>query len=104
LQHDLRDRFTSKAARAERRGLIFVDYLRNERGATAIASYSSRAREGATVATPIRWSELTASLDPRKFTVQSIPGRLARLREDPWKGYLTSSQQLKRAALRAFER
>jgi bifunctional non-homologous end joining protein LigD len=81
-------------SKAKRRGKIFVDYLRNQRGATAIASFSSRSRPGATVATPLAWSELNSRLDPDKFTVQSVPARLNKLRTDPWSGLFTTRQFL----------
>lgn len=87
-------RFIATMSKAERRGKIFVDYLRNQRGATAIASYSTRARAGATVATPLNWDELTARLDPRKFTVKTVPARLAELKADPWADFAAQKQSI----------
>ena len=75
--------FIATMSKAKRRGKIFVDYLRNQRGATAIASYSTRSRPGATVATPLAWKELTARLDPQKFTIKTVPARAAKIK-DPW--------------------
>ena len=67
------DRFTAALSKAKRNGRIFVDYLRNQRGATAIASYSTRAREGAPVATPLAWDELSARTRPNGYTVANVP-------------------------------
>jgi bifunctional non-homologous end joining protein LigD len=87
-------RYIATMSKAKRRGKIFVDYLRNQRGATAIASYSTRARAGATIATPLAWSELTARLDPRKFTVKSVPARLAARKADPWADFAVQKQSI----------
>lgn len=79
-------RYTSNMSKAARSGKIFIDYLRNGRGATSVAPYSTRARVGATVSTPITWEELTPQLHSDHFTVASVPQRLARLKRDPWAG------------------
>ena len=94
LARDRPGQFLTKASKDARRGKIFLDWLRNGRGATAVAAYSPRAREGATVATPLRWEELRPSLDPRKFTIETVPQRLARLKSDPWEGLLEAQQGL----------
>lgn len=80
-------RLTTNMSKSQREGRIFVDYLRNGRGATAVASYTVRAREGATVCVPVRWDELDAKLRPDRYTVNNLPRRLASLREDPWSGF-----------------
>jgi bifunctional non-homologous end joining protein LigD len=79
--------FTASVSKAKRGGRIFVDYLRNQAGATAIAAYSVRAREHATVSVPVTWDELNAGLDPGEFDLRSVPERLERLQADPWKDY-----------------
>lgn len=91
------DRFIATMTKAKRRGKIYVDYLRNQRGATAIASYSTRARAGAPVATPLAWDELTARTKPDGFTVANLPQRLATLKADPWKGFFNLRQSITRA-------
>jgi bifunctional non-homologous end joining protein LigD len=82
-----RRRVTSNMAKSRRRGRVFLDYLRNGRGATAIASYSSRARPGAPVAVPVTWDELNEALRPDRYNVDNLRRRLAVLRADPWKGF-----------------
>ncbi|MCD6007828.1 DNA ligase D [Halomonas sp. IOP_31] len=80
-------RLTTNLSKAQREGRIFIDYLRNGRGATAVASYTVRAREGAPVCVPVRWDELDAKLKPDRYTVRNLPRRLASLRKDPWAGF-----------------
>jgi bifunctional non-homologous end joining protein LigD len=77
-------RFTTNMAKTARSGRIFIDYLRNGRGATAIGAYSPRARAGAPVATPLSWDEVEKGAKPDAFTVASLPGRLKKLTADPW--------------------
>lgn len=93
-------RFTTNMSRARRKDKIFVDYLRNGRGATFIAPYSTRRRPGAPVATPVTWDELYAGLDPQAFTVQTVPSRLDGLSEDPWAGLRASRQSITAAMSR----
>jgi bifunctional non-homologous end joining protein LigD len=85
--------YVATSSKARRQGKIYADYLRNARGATAIASYSTRARAGAPVATPLDWDELTARVDPGKFNVNSVPERLA-ARGDAWKGFFEVRQSV----------
>ncbi|HEY6882027.1 MAG TPA: non-homologous end-joining DNA ligase [Polyangiales bacterium] len=75
-----------------RKGKLFIDYLRNGRGATAIAPYSTRAREGATVATPLAWGELERGVDPRQFNIRTLMRRLDE--PDPWAPYARTKQAL----------
>ncbi|HET6552240.1 MAG TPA: non-homologous end-joining DNA ligase [Dyella sp.] len=89
--------FIAKAAKDDRRGKIFIDYLRNTRGATSVTSYSLRARTGATVATPLRWQDLGKCTGASDFDMRSIPRRLARLRHDPWEGFAELRQDLREA-------
>jgi bifunctional non-homologous end joining protein LigD len=75
---------TSAAAKAARMHKIFIDYLRNTQGATAIAPYSLRARENAPVATPIEWEELASDVRFDHFNLKNVTARLARMKHDPW--------------------
>lgn len=88
--------YTATITKAKRKGKIFLDYLRNQRGATAVAPYSTRARKDATVATPIFWDELTSKLKPEKFTIKTVPKRLASLKSDPWEELFELKQTLPR--------
>ncbi|HUQ02881.1 MAG TPA: non-homologous end-joining DNA ligase [Kofleriaceae bacterium] len=92
-----RKRFIATATKAARKGKIFVDWLRNGRGATFIAPYSMRARSGAPVATPITWDELT-TVDPQAFTIETVPRRV-HAHPDPWAAMATTRQTLRAAAL-----
>ncbi|TBR39498.1 MULTISPECIES: non-homologous end-joining DNA ligase [Dyella] len=81
------DRFVAVASKRERAGMIFIDYLRNSRGATSVASYSLRAREGAPVAMPLRWDELGRAGAASAFDMSKSMRRLARQRSHPWEGW-----------------
>ena len=96
------DRYTINPLKAARRGRIFVDYLRNVRGATAVAAYSTRARPGAPVSTPLGWSELAGKTRPGDFTVETVPKRLASLRRDPWADFFSVDQAITSRTARAL--
>ncbi len=87
MAQDAPQRFLAHTKITDRRGRILVDWLRNGLGATAVASYSPRARPGAGVATPLAWSEVKPKLDPAAFTVLTVPKRLAKLKSNPWAGF-----------------
>jgi len=78
--------FVAVSTKSVRHRKIYVDYLRNGRGATAVASYSLRGRPGAPVAVPLRWEELGKIRSGAQFDIRSVPARLKRLRKDPWAG------------------
>jgi bifunctional non-homologous end joining protein LigD len=95
--------FTERFAKVGRQDKILLDYLRNNRTNTSIAAYSSRARPDGTVSVPLAWTELGRLASPSRFTIATVPQRLARLRADPWKAYWTTKQRLPRDAVRALE-
>ena len=78
------DSYVATLSKRARSGRIFIDYLRNGRGATAIGAYSARSRPGAPVATPLFWEEVEKGAKPDAFTVATVPSRLAKLKSDPW--------------------
>jgi bifunctional non-homologous end joining protein LigD len=100
---DAPDLYLSQASKEKRTGKIYVDWLRNGRGATAVAAYSTRAKPGATVSAPLAWDELGPRLKPDRWHLGNVPGRLRSLRKDPWAGFLDVRQDLARA-LRAMGR
>jgi bifunctional non-homologous end joining protein LigD len=97
------DRYTTGFRKAGRERKILIDYLRNNRGNTSVAAYSARARAGAPVSTPVTWEEVTPRLKPGRFTVETLPGRLARLPRDPWHDYGRTRQRISRSALAAVK-
>lgn len=97
MASDEPDRYTTTSVKLEREGRIFIDYLRNNREASAVAPYSTRSRPGAPVATPVAWNELSSKLKPNGFTVSNLPGRLRALEADPWAGMSKIHQVLPEA-------
>jgi bifunctional non-homologous end joining protein LigD len=91
---DSPNRFVSTITKSKRSGKILVDYLRNQRGATAVAPYSTRARPGAPVSMPLAWDELNPGVGPAYFTVQNTPIRLASLTADPWEDFRSAAAPL----------
>ncbi len=87
-------RYIATASKAQRKGRIFIDYLRNGRGATSVASWSLRSRPGAPVAVPLAWEELGRLKRADTFTIDSVPQRLATLAADPWEGIDEVEQDL----------
>ena len=89
-------KYVSVMSKSRRKGKIFVDYLRNGRGATAVAAYSTRARNGAAISTPLTWSELQTGIRANHFTIDNLRQRLGHRKRDPWAGFFTLKQRLPR--------
>ncbi|MGH6881592.1 MAG: DNA ligase D, partial [Hypericibacter sp.] len=96
-------RYLAKASKAARKGKIFIDYLRNDRGSTAVAPYSTRAREGAPISTPLDWRELGPDIKSDHFRLGNIRDRLAKLKRDPWGGFFNLRQSLSAKTLAQLE-
>jgi bifunctional non-homologous end joining protein LigD len=99
MERDAPSAYVSTMAKKARGGRIYVDTLRNARGATAVAAYSTRARPGAPVSTPVHWDELSPALTPARFTLENIGRRLAALKSDPWEGFFSRPQAIGEALL-----
>jgi bifunctional non-homologous end joining protein LigD len=94
-------KYTVSMSKAARPGKIFVDYLRNERGATAVVAYSPRARAGAPVALPLDWREVKKTHAGNSATVLDVPAKLKKRKTDPWAELLSTRQSISNEALRA---
>jgi bifunctional non-homologous end joining protein LigD len=89
------ERYLLNMAKKLRKGKIFLDYLRNDRMSTAVAVLSPRAREGATVSMPLTWSQVRGDLDPKRYTVRTVPALLAKTKA--WEGYDKAAASIKPA-------
>jgi bifunctional non-homologous end joining protein LigD len=96
--------FVAEMAKAKRSGRVYVDYLRNAETASAVSAYSARARKEAGVSTPLEWDELGRADVRDKFTVLTVPKRLAKLTLDPWAEYSSTRQSITKAMLSALSR
>jgi bifunctional non-homologous end joining protein LigD len=100
VRHDP-SRFTVSFAQRGREGRILLDYLRNNRTNTSVSAFSLRARPGAPVSVPLAWDELAPRARPERYTLFTVPLRLARLRHDPWEGYERARHPLEPAQIDA---
>ncbi len=101
MASDSPERFVATVTKAKRKGKILIDYLRNGRGATAVAPYSTRARPGAAVSMPLAWEELSPAIGPDYFTVNNALTRLAGPTTDPWEDFFKAATPLRKQAKRA---
>jgi bifunctional non-homologous end joining protein LigD len=95
------DRYLDRATKHARRGRIYIDYVRNGLGATAVAAYSTRANPQAAVSTPLAWDELSDSIRAGHFTVGNLRHRLRFLQQDPWPGFFALRQRIPTAQRQA---
>ncbi len=95
MAEDNPDKYLINMSKKLRTGKIFLDYLRNDRMSTAVAPFSTRAREGATVSMPLTWSQVKAGLDPNRYTIRSVPPLLKR--HNAWEEYSDSARSLEPA-------
>ena len=98
MARDNPDLYLIKMAKSQREGRIFLDYLRNDRMATAVAPLSPRARPGATVSMPLTWTQVKSDLDPKRFTVRTVPSLLAK--SSAWQDYCDGQRPLEQAIKR----
>ena len=96
------DRYTANPLKRTREGKIFVDYLRNQRGGSAIVNYSTRAKAGAPVACPLRWDELKGLKAASPYTAKTLPARLKAMKRDPWEGFFSTRQSITAKARKAL--
>ncbi len=86
------NRYLAKMAKKARDGRIYLDYLRNDRMATAVAPLSPRARDGAPVSMPLLWTQLRSKIDPKRFTIRTVPGLIAK--STAWQDYCDAERPL----------
>jgi bifunctional non-homologous end joining protein LigD len=94
MAKDRPQHYLATMSKASRRGRIFIDYLRNGRGATAVSAYSTRALPQASVSTPLAWSELSEMIRADHFRIDNLRQRLNALKDDPWTDYFVTRQKL----------
>ncbi len=94
MARDMPSFYTATATKTQRPNHIYIDYLRNARGATAVAPYSTRARPAAGISTPLTWDELDSVVSGSQFTIGNFGKRLQHLAKDPWDGFFRLRQSL----------
>jgi bifunctional non-homologous end joining protein LigD len=102
MANDAPEQYLLYMSKQKRKGKIFLDYLRNDRMSTAVAPLSPRAREGATVSMPLTWTQVKGDLDPRRYTLRSVPALLAKSKA--WQGYDDAASSIKAAVKKLAEK
>src|SRR5262249_43775073 len=100
MAKDAPSRYVATMTKTARSGRVFVDYLRNGRGATAVAAYSTRAFPNATISVPLQWDELSEQIRSDHFRIDTLVQRLDFLGEDPWREMFKVKQRLPAAQKR----
>ncbi|MGR8965881.1 non-homologous end-joining DNA ligase [Rhizobium leguminosarum] len=96
MSADAPEKYLATATKAKRGGHIYIDYLRNGRGNTAVAAYSTRARSGAPVSMPLDWPDLEEVGGPAAFTLGNVPHRLETRTKDPWGNFFDAAVPLEK--------
>lgn len=94
------EKYLANMSKKKRSDKIFIDYLRNARGATAVAAYSTRAKQHAPISTPISWDELTTKIRSDSFNLSNIFERIASLKKDPWEDFFKIKQSITKKILK----
>jgi bifunctional non-homologous end joining protein LigD len=102
MANDDPERYLLNMSKKLRKGKIFLDYLRNDRMSTAVAVLSPRAREGATVSMPLTWAQVRGDLDPKRYTIRTVPGLLAKTKA--WEDYDDAESSIKAAIKKLAEK
>jgi bifunctional non-homologous end joining protein LigD len=95
MANDEPEQYLLNMSKTKREGKIFLDYLRNDRMSTAVAVLSPRARDGATVSMPLTWAQVRGDLDPKRYTVRTVPALLSKSKA--WDGYDDAASSIKTA-------
>lgn len=98
------DRYVATSSKSRRHGRVYVDYLRNSRGATWVIPYGVRAKQGAPVSAPLRWDELKPSIRSDYYSVENLPKRLSSLKNDPWKNFFALRQRISASTAENLQR
>ena len=102
MANDSPEQYLLNMSKQKRAGKIFLDYLRNDRLSTAVAPLSPRARDGATVSMPLTWAQVKGDLDPKRYTIRSVPALLAKSKA--WQGYDDAASSIKAAMKKLAEK